>query len=654
MLVETNHTIIGTAGHIDHGKTALIKALTGVDTDTLAEEKRRGITIELGFAFMDAPGTGKEVLFIDVPGHEKLIKTMVAGASNIDAVLFVVAADDGVSAQTLEHLDILQLLGIGNGVIALTKTDLVDEERIRAVADDVASLVSGTPLESAPVIPVSSVTGVGVSEVKAALVEAVRRAHERRDTGIFRMPIDRVFTMQGFGTVIAGTILSGTVSVGDKLEILPDGLMTRVRGIQVHARSVDTSHIGIRTAVNLMDVKKEQLRRGQSAVAPGTVSASKRLDAQFHLLRSYGESLRNRARLRLHVNADEVMARLMLLDRDAISPGDTAIVQFILETPTVALPKDRFVVREFSTLRTAGGGTVLDAQARAHKRFDESTVQTLEKLGGNVDEIVEQAFVKSGAAPLTAAEAAARTGESEDEVAAAIQRLVDEGRLFRIAPAGSGDADVRQGKFISSQTCDALAGKLLGIIDEYYSRNPYRVFMPASDLQSRFAKLADKQVYEALIANLRERGTLRATRVKVGLVGREPQWKPGERELAARIEKIYEREGYSSPPEDEVREHLNIQPDTFTNVMTALTDTGHLVRIAERVTYHAKHLRAARDYVIGYIRENGGVTAPELRDRMGVTRKFAVAILEYLDNTQVTRRLGDKRVLKSASKDFAA
>ncbi|MGC8861858.1 MAG: selenocysteine-specific translation elongation factor [Armatimonadota bacterium] len=643
MLVESGHTIVGTAGHIDHGKTALIKALTGFDTDTLEEEKRRGITIELGFAFLDT-GIGREIVFIDVPGHEKLVRTMVAGASNLDAVLLVVAADEGIGVQTIEHFDILRLLDIPDGIVAVTKTDLVDAERIRTVVREIGDLVAGTFLESAPVIPVSSVTEAGVEDVRAALVEVARRTRKRRDTGVFRMPVDRAFAMQGFGAVIAGTILSGRVRVGDRVEIQPDGLTARVRGIQVHGRSVDESRIGVRTAINLQDVKKEQLRRGQTAAACGSVSPTRRVDVQFHLLRTCGEALRNGTRVRFHVGTDEVIARVRLLDRESMAPGQTAITQFVLESPTVAVPKDRFVIRTFTSETTIGGGLILDADPPRHKRFDERTMAALEKLTGGLDEAVEQAFEKSGAATMGVSDAAGAVGESEEAVAEAVQRLVESGRLVQIALRESGD--VRRGSFMSSSACEELANKLVGILEDYYARNPYRVFMPASDLQSRFVKLADRQVYDALIANLCDSGRLRASRTKVGLAGREPQWKPGERELAARIESIYESTGYSTPPEEELQLKLKVERERFDNVMTALTDMGRLVRLADRVVYHEKSLCTAREFVTRCIREKGSISAPELRDLLGVTRKYAIAILEYLDDAQVTRRLGDRRVLR--------
>jgi selenocysteine-specific elongation factor len=651
MPVLLDHTIIGTAGHIDHGKTALIKALTGTDTDTLAEEKKRGITIELGFAFLDAPELAKQVIFIDVPGHEKLIKTMVAGASNIDAVLFVIAADEGIGVQTIEHLDILNLLGISDGIIALTKVDLVDDEHVRAVTEDIRSLVSDTFLAEAPIIPVSSVTRVGVAEVKSKLVETARKVKERADGGIFRMPIDRAFAMQGFGAVIAGTILSGKVNVGDKLEILPDGLMARVRGIQIRGESLQQSPIGTRTAVNLQDVKKEQLRRGQCACTPGMLKATTRVDTNFHLLKSYGEPLKNRTRIRLHVAADEVIGRVVLLDRDAMDPGQTAPVQFALESPTVTLPKDRFVIRTFSSVRTVGGGVILDAFATAHKKQDEDAIDALRVIPGSVSDAAEHAFRRSRK-PLGLTDAAAITGEGEDEIVEAMEDLLSTERIVRISTADA--VDFRKDLFLHTEIYGDLADQLTSAIAAYYRQNPYRQYMPASGLQSEFLRLADRSIYDAILRDLGGCGLLSVKRTKVGLADRIIEWKPGEEDLARQIEALFERAGYSTPPDEEVIESLKANPRAYANVMTALLDQGQLVRIHERVTYHARIFQSALGVVRSHIREHGSITAAELRDKLDVTRKYAVAILEYLDGAQVTKRIGDKRVLTEKYRPGAA
>lgn len=642
-----NHAIIGTAGHIDHGKTALVKALTGLDVDTLAEEKRRGITIELGFAFMDTPGFEKQIVFIDVPGHEKLIKTMVAGAANLDAALLVVAADEGVSVQTREHFDILRVLGIEKGVVALTKSDLVDQDRIEAVTGQVRELTAGSFLRDAPIIPVSSLTGEGIDQLRAALIEAARGVRQRRTGGAFRMPIDRAFTMHGFGTVIAGTILSGEVNVGDKLEILPDGLTTRVRAIQVQARSVARSPIGTRTAINLQDVKKEQLRRGQTACAPGSVSPTTRIDARLHVLNSYSQELKNRTRVRLHVGADEVMCRVALLDCDKVEPGGSALVQLILESETVTVPRDRYVIRTFSSMETIGGGVVLDAQPAPHKRMDHSTIDSLAKREGGLGDTVEQAFLKSGAVPLSISDAAAGIGEGEADAAAAVDEMRASGKLVQIAPRSlSAPRDLKRETYLHSNQYSALSEKLTGIISDYYTKNPYRYYMPSADLQSRFLKLAGKPVYDALVADLQSSGTLRIRETRIGLADRAIGWKPGERQNAEKIARVYEEAGFAAPPEEEVAAQLRISGRWFENLMTALTDAGTLVRISDKVTYHESVVAKVRSMVVKHIKEKGGITAAELRDILGLSRKYAISILEYLDAVRVTRRLEDKRVLR--------
>jgi selenocysteine-specific elongation factor len=431
---EKDHVIVGTAGHIDHGKSALVKALTGTDPDTLPEEKARGMTIELGFVFLDDPGYEKQIVFIDVPGHEKFVRTMAAGASNVDAALFVIAADEGIAVQTREHFDILQLLGVKLGAIALTKSDLVDEARISELTGAVRSLVRGSFLEGAPIIPASSVTGAGLGDVKKALQEIGRKVEKRPDSGIFRMPVDRVFTIQGFGTVVAGTVLGGQVRAGDQVEIFPDGLQARVRGVQVHKEKKDASGIGKRTALNLHGLKKEDLRRGQVAGAEGSLVPTVRLDARLDVLRSMEKDVKHRDRVRLHIGTDEVIARLAVLEGQKIVPGGSAMIQLILESPTVALPGDRFVIRSFSPLVTIGGGRILDASPKKHKRFSGQVIEGMERLSGAARDAAEQAFLQAAGAPMNVKEAALKLGRSEAEVEESVRELLAEARLVKIGP----------------------------------------------------------------------------------------------------------------------------------------------------------------------------------------------------------------------------
>ncbi len=344
---------------MDHGKTALVKALTGVDADTLAEEKRRGITIELGFVFMDVPPGTPQVVFIDVPGHEKLVRTMVAGASSLQGAMLVIAADEGVQPQTQEHADILRLLGVTQGVVALTKCDLVDAARLAQVTAEVHRFVARTSLATAPIVPVSAVSGDGVEDLRRALCELAATLPPRSGSGAFRMPVDRVFTLHGFGTVIAGTVLAGVVRPGDRVTVYPDQLEGRVRTVQVHGQTVGASGVGQRTALNIPDIPKESLRRGQCAAAPGSLTPTTRLDVRLLLLPGHLPELKHRDRLRVHVGTEEVIASVVLLDRDRLSGGDEAPAQLLLESPTVAVNGDRFVVRTLSPVMTVGGGVIL-------------------------------------------------------------------------------------------------------------------------------------------------------------------------------------------------------------------------------------------------------------------------------------------------------
>jgi len=636
---EIEHVIIGTAGHIDHGKTALVKALTGIDADTLSEEKRRGITIELGFIFMDIPGYRKQIVFIDVPGHEKLVKTMVAGASNIDAALLVIAADEGISLQTLEHFDILRLLGIQKGIVVLTKADLVDEERIRCLEEEVGSLVRGSFLENAPVIPVSAVSGSGIDNLKSELKRVGNELESRKDSGIFRMPIDRVFTIKGFGTVIAGTVLSGEVKTGDKIEIFPEGFIARVRGIQVHHSQAEKSVIGRRTALNLMDVRKEDLRRGQCAGMPGSLIPTNRLDGRLYLLKSFRKELRNRTRIRFHTGTAEIISRIILLDKEGVLPGESGLVQFVLESPTVAVPGDRFIVRSFSPVMTIGGGTILDAVPPKHKRFNSLVIEGLKRLEGDRNDVVEQMFIKSRFFPQAIQDIALRTGESRDVVAEAVSNLQGAGKIVKIVSG-------KNEKYLHKTSYEELGKKLESFIKDYLEKNPHRLFIPYVDLRSRILRLTDEDTFKTIFDELCRRNKIYKKDSSVGLVGYELKLKPREEEYSEKIEKVYLEAGFAAPIEEDVRLKLELEPSVFKNIMSSLLDKGILVRLSRKVTYHGEFVKKAEELVLKLIEKNKHVTISQLRNELGLSRKYAQAILEYFDSTGLTRREGDRHVLK--------
>jgi len=637
-MTDLDHVIIGTAGHIDHGKSALVRALTGTDPDTLPEEKARGMTIELGFVFLDDPAYPKQLVFIDVPGHEKFVRTMAAGASNVDAALFIVAADEGIAVQTREHFDILRLLDVKFGVIALTKCDLVDETRLAELTASVRGFVRGSFLADAPIIPVSALTGAGVAEIKAALQEIGRRVGPRPDSGVFRMPVDRVFTMRGFGTVVAGTILSGGVSAGDRIEIYPEGLKTRVRGVQVHGSKADRSAIGRRTALNLQDAAKEDLRRGQVAAAEGSLAPTARLDVRLDVLPSAPREIKHRERVRLHIGTDEVMARLSIIGGQTIAPGDTAAVQLVLERTAVALPGDRFVIRSFSPIVTIGGGRVLDAAPEKHKRFSGGVLEGLGKLGGTARDAVEQMFAKAGGEPQTVPGIARKLGRSEPEIAEAVSALLAGCSL--VALPGE-----KPERYLHESAYARLSEGLVAAVRAYFEKNPFRPAMPYSDLRAEFLKAGDAPTLKLILDGLVSSGVLVRKDAEIGLAGREAKVDPAEAGLRSRIGGAFRSARFTSPPEDDVRARLGLNPSAFNPVLSGLLRSGELVRLAPKVIYHRETVEAARAAVAGLIERHGSVTIAELRDRLDVSRKFAQAILEYFDKTGFTMRVEDRHVL---------
>jgi selenocysteine-specific elongation factor len=636
---EKEHVIIGTAGHIDHGKSALVKALTGTDPDTLPEEKERGLTIELGFVFMDIPEYEKKIVFIDVPGHEKFVKTMVAGASNVDAVLFIIAADEGISVQTREHFDILELLGVGEGIIALTKSDLVDADRLERVRAEVRAFIYGTFLESAPVIPVSSVTGAGLDDIKEALMAAGRRVRKRDDCGYFRLPVDRVFVVQGFGTVIAGTVLSGEIKTGDRIEILPERIEAKVRGIQVHKAKRDISGLGKRTALNLHDIDKELLRRGQCAIMPGLIAPATRIDARLRLLKQAPKELKMRDRIRLHIGTDEVIARVILLEKDKLLPGESMLAQFVLESPTAAFYKDRFIIRTFSPLNTIGGGEVLDIAPPRHKRFDAAALAGIRRFEGALEDAVEQFFMKTPDKSRTAEDAAVGLWTDRRAVRDVIQKLLNAGRLKKILSE-------RDERYVAAEVWPALLEKIQAAVKKYFAANPHRPFMPLADLRSHLVRDADEPMFKAAVEELAVNGAVIRKEGALTLPGFEARLQAKDQELADRVEAIFGKAGYEPPLEEDVCRELRLPLNQFRKILGTLIKQGRLVRLDPKVTYHRDAFEKAKASVLEYLRLRRTITISETKDILRVSRKYACAVLEFLDKSQITRRNGDVHMIK--------
>jgi selenocysteine-specific elongation factor len=638
-MVEKPHLIVGTAGHIDHGKSALVKALTGTDPDTLPEEKERGMTIELGFVFLDAPDYERQIVFIDVPGHEKFVKTMVAGASNVDAVLFVIAADEGISVQTREHFDILRLLSVREGIIALTKSDLVDAERIAALTAEVRTFVAGTFLESAPILPVSAHTGAGLPALVSALRASGLRVERRDDCGCFRMPVDRVFVKQGFGTVIAGTVLSGEVKVGDRIEILPERIETRVRGVQVHKSKQEASGLGRRTALNIHDVEKDALRRGQCAARPGFLVPTQRLDARLRLLQNADLELKTRDRVRFHVGTDETIARVVLLEKEKLLPGESMLVQFVLESPTTALYGDRFIIRTFSPLNTIGGGEVLDVSPPRHKRFEETALAGIRKFEGSLAEAVDQVWHKNPAKALTIEDVSLVLGKRAVLIRAAVDLLLQTDRLIRI----KGDKDDR---FIPAEAFGALKDKAFGSIKKYLTDHPHKPFMPSADLASTLGRETGDAVLRQILDALASTQAVVRLEGGVALPGHQAKLVDKDQDLARQAETIFKRAGFEPPLEEDVVKELRLPLNQFRKIMGTLVQQGILIRIDPKVTMHRESLDKAKTAVLQFLKLRRAITIGEAKDVLKVSRKYACAVLEYLDRTQITRRSGDAHVLK--------
>lgn len=631
------HLIIGTAGHVDHGKTALIRAMTGIDTDRLKEEKERGISIELGFASLTLPG-GRSAGIVDVPGHERFIKNMLAGAGGFDLVLLVIAADEGVMPQTREHLEIIQLLQVKKGVVVLTKCDLVDEEWLGLIKEDVRDFIKDTVLDDAPVVTVSALTGEGISALLETIERIAEETQPRAGTGLPRLPVDRVFSITGFGTVVTGTLHAGALHVGDVVEVQPQGLTSRVRSIQVHGQKVEAAQAGQRVAVNLTGLEVEQIERGSVVAGPKKVNPSLRLDIKLLLLESAVRPLKNRARVRFYLGTRETLGRVVLLDREELTPGSLAYAQIELEEATVAAKGDRFVIRSYSPMRTIGGGTVVDPlPRRKHKRFRQDVLAALEtRERGTPSEILEH-YLQGSPDLHTPAAAAAGTGLQEKEVEDAAAELVRENKIKRICGEG-------KTHLIAMDVYREWVDELKRLLASYHSEFPLREGYPKEELRSRRFQAITSKPFQLLLLEMEKDGFLRAMPQSVAL----QSFTPGpDDELEKAMQKIREimKEAVFQPPSwADLNSCAGLGEAAGAELLQYLLRTGELVKISEELYFLKEVLLEAREKVIGYLREKGEITVGEVRDLLQTSRKYALPLLEYFDREKLTRRIGDKRL----------
>jgi len=631
------HLIIGTAGHVDHGKTALVRALTGIDTDRLKEEKERGISIELGFASMTLPG-GRRAGIVDVPGHERFIKNMLAGAGGFDLVLLVIAADEGVMPQTREHLDIIELLQVKKGVVVLTKADLVDEEWLGLVKEDVGEFLKGTVLEDAPVATVSAVTGRGVPELLNLIEQVAQETQTKASAGSPRLPVDRVFSITGFGTVVTGTLLSGVLRVGDVVDIQPQGLTSRVRSLQVHGEKVEAVEAGQRVAINLAGLEVEQIERGSVVAGPKSLAPSHRLDVRLLLLKSAARPLKNRARVHFYLGAAETLGRVVLLDREELAPGAMAYAQMELEEQAVVAGGDRFVIRSYSPMQTIGGGTVIDPRPkRRHKRFREEVLDALAtRERGAPAELVEQ-YLSGNTGLPDSTEVATGAGLPEDEVSEAARELAGEGKLKII----NGDG---RAYLVLTDTYRRRAGEIEKLLQSYHREFPLREGYPKEELRSRKFQALNSKILQYMLQEMERDGLLRDAARAVALPDFKPGPNPEQERRISGIYKMLEDARFLPPAWGELCRKAGLGEAAGTEILQYLLRSGEMVKVAEDLYFHREVLREAREKVAGYLREKGEISVGEMRDLLETSRKYALPLLEYFDREKVTRRVGDKRL----------
>lgn len=632
--------ILGTAGHIDHGKTSLVRALTGTDTDRLKEEKKRGITIELGFAALDLPG-GRRVGIVDVPGHEKFVRNMVAGASGIDMVAMVIAADEGVMPQTREHLEICTLLGIRYGLVVLTKCDTVDEEWLEMVTEDVRHFLSDSFLGEAPVIPVSSHTGQGLDTLVKEISRLADTIPDTRNTTFFRLPVDRAFTMKGFGTVVTGTLLSGMIRTGETVMLYPSMKPSKVRGLQVHGENAEEAVAGQRTAINLQGMDLSDVERGDVLAPMNTLKTSYMADAEFLYLKSNEKPLKNRTRLRFHTGTGEMAALLVLLDRESLLPGEQASVQFRFDTPITCVRDDRYVVRSYSPVRTVGGGTILNPVPEKHKRFQEEIIEGIKHLSeASEEEAISFHLLQAGPKGATLSDLRLVTNLSERQLADLLQKLLSSKTILL--------TDKEAKSYIHSKNFTKLSAFATGYLAVFHRNNPLKEGLSKEELKSKFPGYLQAKLLNQVLNQLVKDGEIIQDGDLVRLSGHKVALQVDEEALRRKILAIY-RDAGNTPPyfREIVRELDKAQAAAAPDVMQILVREKEMVRVKEDLYFAAEAIEALKEKVRDFLLEQGEMNPTQFKEICGgIARKYVIPLMEYLDGIQLTIRVGAARRLR--------
>ena len=625
--------IVGTAGHIDHGKTALVKALTGIDADRLQEEKRRGITIDLGFAHMELPTANGEILrlgFVDVPGHERFVRNMLAGVGGIDLVLLVIAADESIKPQTREHFDILQLIGVQRGITVLTKSDAVDSETLDVVRMEVEEFLRGTFLESptAPIVAVSSITGAGLLELKRTITDAAAEITQRDSHALARLPIDRVFTMKGFGTVVTGTLISGEIRREEELEVFPTGRRVRVRGVQVHGQAAESAVAGQRTALNLAGASVEDLARGMTLAPAATFSATRRIDVQLRLLASAPRPLEHRVRIHFHAHAMETVAELKLHGQMQIAPGESAFARITLPEPTLLLPGDRFIIQQFSPVVTIGGGVVLDAAPMKRTAGLPDLLRLLSKA--NEEEIIQARIMRQGTTGITTAKLVSETSWTREKIGKLVAKALTQGSVVRM-----GDT------YVQGLAVETLKSTLVDRTAQFHKQNPLVGGIGREQLREQVK--VPNEIFAAVLDALVRARKLGIEGDIVRLPGRGVVMKDDEAESKKKIEDAFFSAGLKVPALPEVLAGLKLDKDRAQKIVTLLLREKALVKISDGLVFHRAALEELRRLILARKTKSSKIDVAQFKELTGVSRKYAIPLLEYLDRERITRRVGDMR-----------
>ncbi len=626
--------IIGTAGHIDHGKTTLVKALTGIETDRLKEEKQRGISIELGFAPFILPN-GQKAAIVDMPGHERFIRHMLAGAFGIDLVILTVAADEGVMPQTREHLDIIDLLGINKGVVVITKKDIVDEEWLMLMEEEVAEYMAKTILKDAPIISVSAFNGEGLAELMDIIEELALDTEEKPVFGQARLPIDRVFTIAGFGTVVTGTLWSGQLNVGDTLQLMPIKQEVKIRTLQVHNEKVSSAYAGNRVAVNLQGIEVANINRGYWLATPNYLQPSFRVDAKLRLIHSTKRIITNWSRIRFHLGTDEALGRIILLDRDELRSGEEAYVQIVMEKPIVSYKGDPFVIRYYSPVTTIGGGIIIDSNATKQKRFKEEVLAGLAmKEEGTLEEVIIHEMESNPYESVTVEELSQSTGSSAELVESGLESLMKDGTVFAL----------KDGEYISQYGLELISSILMQNLQEYHNKFPLRLGYPKEDMRSRFFSSINSKTFNLILKYFVDKNVLANRNNLLSIIEHKIIPSTGQREVINHITGALAREPFSPPALMEVKASISISDEEFMEIINYMLTEQIIIKVSPDMYFTWDAIEKGKEIINEYFAQEKELSLAGARDILNTTRKYALPLIEYYDKVRFTRRIGDVRI----------